>query len=291
MNKPAIKNTLKPLRDVSYFPGCSLSTTAHESNESLVISFQRLGINLVELEDWNCCGSSSAHSIQHDLAADLPARNLSLAPPDRPLLVACPSCLLRLRETHESLKKDVTAQDEYEIKWQKPFNPDLKIYHFFELLEGMNLNHAHPEPIPGLRDLKFAAYYGCMLARPPALNREKNYHGLMENMLSKVGALSVNWNQKSRCCGTFLTVARPDVVTPIVNDIVQDAMDAGAECIITACAMCHMNLEVRCTVKKPIPIFHFSEILSLAMGTQIRNRWFARHLINPVPLLKSRKLI
>lgn len=113
----------------------------------------------------------------------------------------------------------------------------------------------------------------------------------MENMLSKVGALSVTWHHKSRCCGTFLTVARPDVVTPIVNNIVQDAMDAGAECIITACAMCHMNLEVRCTVKSPIPVFHFSEILSLAMGTKICNSWFARHLINPVPLLKSRGLI
>lgn len=291
MNKQSAQNTRNTPRDVSYFPGCSLATTAHESNESLVISLQRLGVNLITLDDWNCCGSSSAHSIHQGLAIDLPARNLSLAPPDRPLLAACPSCLLRLRETHEYLKRDMAAQSEYEKKWGKPFNPDLKICHFFEFLEGMDLNHGHPEPIPGLRNLKFAAYYGCMLARPPALNREKNYHGLMENMLSKVGALSVNWNQKSRCCGTFLTVARPDVVTPIVNEIVQGAMDAGAECIITACAMCHMNLEVRCTVQSPVPVFHFSEILSLAMGTQIRNSWFARHLINPVPLLKSRGLI
>jgi heterodisulfide reductase subunit B2 len=291
MDKPATQNTRKPLRDVSYFPGCSLSTTAHESNESLMISLQRLGVNLIELEDWNCCGSSSAHSIQHDLAIDLPARNLALASPDRPLLAACPSCLLRLRETHEYLKKNVGAQDLYENKWGKPFNPDLKICHFFEFLEETDLNHGSPEPIPGLRNLKFAAYYGCMLARPPILNREKNYHGLMENMLAKVGALSVDWHHKSRCCGTFLTVARPDVVTPIVNDIVRDAMDAGAECIITACAMCHMNLEVRCTIHSPIPVFHFSEVLSLAMGTRIRNSWFARHLINPVPLLKSRGLI
>jgi heterodisulfide reductase subunit B len=291
MNKPANHYSGKSLRAVSYFPGCSLATTAHESNESLVISFERLGVQLMELEDWNCCGSSSAHCIQHDLAIDLPSRNLSLAPANRPLLVACPSCLLRLRETHEHLKRDLAAREHYETKWGKPFNPDLKIYHFFEFLEGLDPSREQSVPIPGLKDLKFAAYYGCMLARPPILNREKNYHGLMENMLSKVSAHSVTWHHKSRCCGTFLTVARPDVVTPIVNTIVQDAMDAGAECIITACAMCHMNLEVRCTVKSPIPIFHFSEILSLAMGTEIRNSWFARHLINPVPLLKSRGLI
>lgn len=168
MNKPANPSIGKSLNKVSYFPGCSLATTAHESNESLVVSFERLGIHLMELEDWNCCGSSSAHCIQHDLAIDLPSRNLSLAPANRPLLVACPSCLLRLRESHEHLKRDPAAQADYEKKWGKPFNPDLKICHFFEFLEEMTLNNGESGPIPGLKDLKFAAYYGCMLARPPS---------------------------------------------------------------------------------------------------------------------------
>jgi heterodisulfide reductase subunit B len=77
----------------------------------------------------------------------------------------------------------------------------------------------------------------------------------------------------------------------MVNQIVQNAMDSGAECIVTACAMCHLNLEIRCTLKKKVPIFHFSEILALAFQIKPKTDWFTRHLIDPAPLLKSRALI
>ena len=97
-----------PLTDLTYYPGCSLATTAKENNISLIYLFKHLGFNLVELEDWNCCGSSSAHSINTGLAFDLACRNLFLAPPGRPLLVACPSCLLRLRHAHHTLTDDHT---------------------------------------------------------------------------------------------------------------------------------------------------------------------------------------
>jgi len=100
----------KNLIDLSYYPGCSLKTTSKENNASLVYLFRYLGYNLVELEDWNCCGSSSAHSVDTGLAFDLACRNLSLAPVDRPLLVACPSCLLRLRQAYLHLKNETPAR-------------------------------------------------------------------------------------------------------------------------------------------------------------------------------------
>ena len=113
----------------------------------------------------------------------------------------------------------------------------------------------------------------------------------MERTLTKLGLRPLNWAHASQCCGTFLTVARPDIVTPKVNAILQGAAESGAECIVTACAMCHMNLEVRCTLKNPVPIFHFSEILSLAFGTINSRDWFSRHLIDPRPLLKRKGLM
>ena len=125
--------------DLSYYPGCSLATTAKENNDSLILLFEHLGYNLIELEDWNCCGSSSAHSINHEMAFDLATRNLSLADPSRPLLVACPSCLLRLRHAQLQLLNDAAARARYEARWGKPFNPDLKIVHFFELLDATDL--------------------------------------------------------------------------------------------------------------------------------------------------------
>jgi heterodisulfide reductase subunit B len=275
--------------DISYYPGCSLVSSARENKISLDYLFQHLGFNLVELEDWNCCGSSSAHSIDTKLAYDLASRNFSLAPPDRPLLVPCPSCLLRLRSSHLHLKKDKKARINYEKQWGRPFDPELKILHFFELLDKVDLKGFSKNHRQRLVGLKFVSYYGCMLAHPPALRGEKNYHGLMEKFLSSLGATPLRWGNSSRCCGTYLSVARPDVVTPMVNKIIGNATDAGAECIITACAMCQMNLEVRCTLKKQVPILHFSEILALALGLgkDEHKSWFSRHLVDPQPLLRT----
>jgi len=280
------------LTNLSYYPGCSLATTAAENNSSLIYLFRHLGFNLVELNDWNCCGSSSAHSIDSNLAFDLAGRNLSLAPPDLPLLVACPSCLLRLRQAHLHLKNDETARNRFERTWGQPFNPKLEILHFFEFLDQIDLLSFSKDHTLRLEGLKFVPYYGCMLARPPILHHEKNYFGLMEKIISCFGATPQKWSFSSRCCGTFLTVARPEVVTPMVNEIILGAKMAKADCIVTACAMCHMNLEVRCSLKEKIPIMHFSEIISLALGLgkSEYKGWFSRHLVDPKPLLKALEL-
>ena len=279
--------------ELSYYPGCSLATTAKENNASLKLVFEHLGYKLVELEDWNCCGSSSAHSINHEMAFDLAARNLSLADPARPLLVACPSCLLRLRSAQLQLQNNSAARDRFESKWGKPFDAGLKIVHFFELLDSLDLPAYSETGGSGLQGLKFVTYYGCMLARPPAMRHEKNYFGLMEKGLTRLGASAVDWSFSSRCCGTFLTVAKPEIVTPMVDQIVQGAVDAGADVIVTACAMCHMNLEVRCSLKKKVPILHFSELLALAfgLGKSQYGRWFSRHIVNPKPLFKALDLL
>jgi len=268
-----------------------LATSARENNLSLIEVCDKFGINLVELEDWNCCGSSSAHSLDSRLALQLASRNLSLAPPDRPLVVACPSCNLRLRLAQLHLKRDENARLEYKSLWGRAFDPDLNIVHFFELFHETNLLDFSGDDHQGLRGLKFVPYYGCMLTRPPALRHEKNFYGLMEKVLSAVGAAAFRWSHGARCCGTFLSAAKPAIVTNMVNEIVQKAIMAGAECIVTACSMCHLNLEMRCNLEKRIPIFHFSELLSLAMGSTRHKDWFSRHLVDPVPLLKTRGIL
>ena len=151
---------------LTYFPGCSLATSAKENNQSLNKFCGQFGIELLELDDWNCCGSSSAHSIDTGLAMDLPARNLFLAPGDRPLLAPCPSCFLRLRHAHLHLKENEAKRGSYENLFGKPFNPDLQIMNFFELLETMNKDGAFNDSVRNLDGLKFASYYGCMLTRP-----------------------------------------------------------------------------------------------------------------------------
>jgi len=275
----------------SYFPGCSLASTAKENNASLIYLTEKLGITLTELEDWNCCGSSSAHSIDGQMADRLAMRNLSLAPPDRPLLVACPSCNLRLQQAQLKLKTDDSARRQYKQWFGHEANLDLQILHFFELLDTIDWHSINHQCENRLNGLSFAPYYGCMLARPPAMRRRKNYHGLMEHILSGLGASPVKWGYGSRCCGTFLSVVRPDVVTDMVHEIVADARRLQADCIVTACAMCHLNLEIRSNPVEPLPIFHFSEILALAFGQSGTDVYFERHIIDPRPMLKQIQLI
>ncbi len=275
----------------SYFPGCSLATTAKENNDSLINFAKDLGITLNELEDWNCCGSSSAHSIDHTLADQLAMRNLSLATEERPLLVACPSCNLRLQQANIKLQEDDTARRNYQEWFDKPAPRNLQIMHFFELLDQLDWKAICRQHAGSLNGMTFAPYYGCMLARPPAMRHMKNYYGVMEKILSGLGATPIQWGYGSRCCGTFLSVVRPDVVTNMVQEIVANAKHSRADCIVTACAMCHMNLEVRSDPKTPLPIFHFSEILALAFQHEDTNAYFERHLIDPRPMLKQCHLI
>jgi len=277
--------------DLSYFPGCSLATTAKESNQSLMKVCEKLGLNLIELQDWNCCGSSSAHSMDQTLALRLAARNLSLAPSDRPLLVMCPTCLHRLKLAHKAISENPEARAQEEARWGRPIEPGLKIVNFFELLSDSETSRLKAAQVRPLQGLKCVPYYGCMLARPPALRKERNYHGLIENILSRLGAESLPWSFSARCCGTFLSAARPDIAVPLVNEIIGGAVKAGAECIVTACAMCQLNLEIRCTSKERIPTLHFSEILALAFGAKGSRSWFRRHLVDPMPLLKAKDLI
>jgi heterodisulfide reductase subunit B len=276
-----------PPRRFSYFPGCSLATTAQENNASLIRFFQLLGIELRELTDWNCCGSSSLHCIDTESSVMLPARNLALAPPDRPLLVACPNCLLRLQTAQVTIGNDAAMQASYQKIFKRTFDPGLEILHVFDLLDQLGQRRMAERVVRRLDGLRIAAYYGCMLARPPALRHHKSHQGVMENILRRTGAQPVTWSYASRCCGTFLSVVRPELVTAMVNDIVAGAQTFEADCIVTACAMCHLNLEVRCTLPQPIPILHFSELLAMAAGDMESEAWFARHLIDPRPLLKK----
>ncbi len=281
----------KPIKEISYFPGCSLATSARESNLSMHTFCKMHDVKLIELDDWNCCGSSSVHSINTPLGHYLPSRNLSLAPAGRPLLAACPSCFLRLKLTHMHVKEDETARAEYEAMWKRPFDEDLKIINFFDLLSDMVDEGAFEDNPKLLRGLKFVPYYGCMLARPPVMRRERNFHGLMEKVLMSLGAEPIRWRDSARCCGTFLSVSRPDIAARTVQRIMQSAADVDAECLVTACAMCHLNLEIRSKLPGRIPILYFSELLALSMGIGGGRGWFRRHLIDPRPLLRSKKLI
>jgi heterodisulfide reductase subunit B len=275
-----------------YFPGCSLKASGHENSASFRAFCERVGIDLIELDDWNCCGSSSAHSVDPEVARLLPQRNLSRVPRGERLLVSCPSCFIRLKTAQMELKSDPDKRTAYEDLWGVPFDAGLSILHVFEVFGRFHHLSGRDDRFSGtLKGLRTAAYYGCMLARPPALRNEPSHHGIMEKILSGFGSEAVSWGYRAQCCGTYLSVTKPRVAEAVVNRIMENALASGAECLVTACAMCHLNLEIRCTLKKRVPIFHLTELISLAMGEKGYGPWFRRHLIDPVPLLRSKGLL
>ena len=278
-----------PRLDFSYFPGCSMATTAPESNLSMMRSAQFLGINLIELEDWNCCGSSSAQTLCKNLSLAMSARNLSLAPAGRPLVAMCPRCLLYLRHAQMCLRRDPETHRALEKRWGRTIDLDLEIMHFMEVLVRFGLDRLKESATRSLHGVRFVPYYGCTVFRPPDLKREKYFQGEMENILKTLGAQPIATALSYRCCGSFLSATAPEVVTPLVDEIMDSAVAAGANCLVTACAMCQLNLEIRCTAGTKLPIFHFSEIL--ALGAEDYEGWFIRHLVDPRPMLQELALV
>jgi heterodisulfide reductase subunit B len=206
-------------------------------------------------------------------------------------MAMCPRCLYQLRLAHLKLKEDPEVHRAQERRWGRRISLDLEIIHFLEVLVRMGPKRLQNCLVQTLNGLKLVPYYGCTVFRPPALRRGLHYQGEMGHVLAVLGAQEMTKALTHRCCGSFLSAARADVVTPVVNEIIESAVGIGAECLVTACAMCQLNLEIRCTWEPKLPIFHFSEILALSLGAQDYEGWFTRHLVDPRPLLQSRGLI
>jgi len=272
------------MRKMAYFPGCSLVTLAREANEALLSIAPLLGLSLREIEDWNCCGSSSAHSLCPALARRLAWRIVSLAPEEE-ILVICPGCNLRLREGLYALQKDEAQEEFRHLFGEKLHFP--QVVHLVEALGEVDWSFLDGTPLKGLR---LAPYYGCLLFAPPEIRSPRLHLGLLEETLSRLGAEVKTWRFASQCCGTYLSLVRPDLVMEIVSKMMFEAHQRGIEALVTPCVMCQMNLEMRAEGHSRVPVFHLAEILALALG-RANEGWFRRHLIDPRPLLAEKGLL
>jgi len=277
----------------TYYPGCSLLGTAREYDESSRAVCQALEVELEELEGWNCCGATSAHSTNDYLSLALPARNLSLA--DKKgldLVVPCAACYQRLKVAEKKLIENPLPEFPYQEK--------AKVKHLLDpLAEEENLQRikeAVKKPLSGLR---VACYYGCLVVRPPKVTDATDFENpeKMDKLMNLVGAESVNWSYKTDCCGGSLVLTRPDIVRRLIQRILDMALEAGADCLVTCCPMCQSNLDTRQRELSKhtgkdyhVPIFYFTELLGLALGLPKVNDWFKRHFISPKELLAAKGL-
>lgn len=273
---------------LAYYPGCTLSSTAREIDDALHQVCAHLDIHLTSLPDWNCCGSSSIHAVRPQLAVSLAARNLFQAQAlGHELMVMCAGCANRLRVASHQLQHDPTSRRVNRELLYQELDKELRVHHLMDLLPS----RLKQKPYDGalrrpLKGLRYVPYYGCLLARPTEVRDYPKLHGSMEAVMAWLGADLLPWGDHAKCCGSFLSVARPDIVSPMVAEIMEHAIGAGAQCIVTACAMCQLNLELRSTLTRQLPVFSIVELLAYGMGSEGWPAWFKKHLIDPMPLFE-----
>lgn len=266
-----------------------MHSTGKEYGQSTTAVCAALGIELLELEDWNCCGASSAHSLSEELALTLPARNLAIAQAaGRDVVIPCAACFNRHKIVDYVLSHEATKRRDIEAAVGFQYTGTVRHRNLVDIFANEvgveRLAAAVKRPLAGL---KAVSYYGCLLVRPPEVTQfdDPEHPVLLDRLLEALGAEPQEWSFATECCGGSLTLNRADVVKPLVANLIAMAQEAGAECLVTACPLCQVNLEAR-QGQARFPIFYFTELIGLALGLPEANRWFAQHLVDPRPLLR-----
>jgi heterodisulfide reductase subunit B len=282
----------------AYYPGCTATSTSIEYDESVRETSRYLGIEFEEIPGWTCCGASSAHVINQELAIALPSRNLALAKNMSLGIVApCPACSLRLKNAEYELKKDSALKTRLEQDIGMSLDLSHKSKHILEVLyQDVGVDAIKAKVQKPLEGLKVVTYYGCYLVRPPEITRfdDPENPTIMDKIMEALGAEVIDWSYKVDCCGGSLSIVTPEIVEKLSGKIVKAAFEAEADAIVTACGICQLNLDMRQPKNSgshPMPVFYFSELSALAFGSSNMKKWSAKHFVDPSALLERLKLL
>jgi heterodisulfide reductase subunit B len=272
-----------------------LTSSAKELAESFSEMASLLSMQVEPLDDWNCCGSSPAHSTNHGYALLLAARNLILAEEQgvQDLMVMCPSCFVRLREADRVIREDEESNRLVEQELGQPYRGGVRLRFFLEIFSnGASLKALEAKVKQPLSGLKGAMYYGCLLSRPEWITGFDvgPYETALENLIRLLGAEPVHWGYEKQCCGAHLAVTKPQMVDRMVDRIRDFARRSRANCIVAFCPLCQVNLEMRGKEVEPLPVLYIPELIGLAAQLPHCRRWLEKHLVDPIPLLSSLNL-
>jgi heterodisulfide reductase subunit B len=252
--------------------------------------FKALGVELVEIDDWNCCGAAATHSMNHLLSLCLPARDIAKAQAAQagPLVIPCAGCFNMTKRTEQVLKNDDTKRKEIEEIVGFKYDPSFELMALIDvILNRVGLGKIGENVKKPLKGLKTACYYGCALVRHPKVTQLDDTENpqYMDRLMKALGAEAVDWSYKVDCCGADLALTYGNVVQKMVGKIVSMAKESGAHCLVTSCGLCQANLEMRQDVG--LPVFYFTELMGVAFDADKRDQWWKKHMISPKGLLES----
>jgi len=289
---------------IAYYPGCSLHSSSKIYDIQCKKVLKHLGIELKEIEDWNCCGATSASKTDDFLSVALPARNLGIADASglSELFIPCSSCYNRTLVSQKILSEDPELKNKINTALSKKIVGNIRILSILDILVSeTNSGEIAEKSIKKLKGLKPACYYGCLLTKFPCdikiSDNIENPQG-MEAICKAFEAEPLDWSYKTDCCGASASVNDTDTSLFLMSQIIKDALARGANCFVTTCPMCQMNLDIyqnqvceRYGIQKRLPVFFITELLGISMGFTVQEMQIDRHFVDSLGLLKELNLI
>ena len=288
-----------------YYPGCTVKTKAKNLEASAIAAMKELDVELVEISSWNCCGTvfgMSTDDLLHQLA---PLRNLLRVQElggDK-VTTMCSMCYNTLKRANHLMREDEekkTLLADFMSEEPVRYEGEVEVLHLLEIIRDVvgfeKLKEKVKVPLKGL---KLDPYYGCMLTRPQEIGLDNLENPtIMEDFLTALGAEVIKDPMKTECCGSYHTVNEVEVVVERGYGILNSALKRGADAMVLSCPLCDYNMDHRQReiVKKyvdfrGIPVFYFTQLLSVALGLEVEINHFDLNYVDPIPLLKERQLV
>jgi succinate dehydrogenase / fumarate reductase, cytochrome b subunit len=291
------------VKKVAYYKGCLASLSAKELDSSTKALAPKVGLELEELESVTCCGAGDIHEAEPDFYLHLNARILSYAAATGAdiLLTVCNVCTLNLRQANWQLVGDAELRgrvnENLESVGVPAYERDVDVRHLlWELAEDPGYELLKLAAHKGLKGLKVAPFYGCQILRPSRVLgfEDPDRPSSLERIIEACGGEAVDYPAKLKCCGFPIIQAREDTALGELVQPIEQAVEAGADAMVTPCPLCHLSLDAWQSKLKAVtgrdfrmPILHLSQLIGVAAGLPESELKFRRHVVSVKPVLEK----
>lgn len=257
----------------SYYPGCTLKTKARDLDIYARASAEKLGLELEEISEWQCCGGV------YPLGSDEIATKLSSVrvlneakQKKQDLLTLCSACHHVIKRVNDDMKydEDIRTRANNYMQPDEPYMGETKVVHYLEVLRDVvGFDTLKEKVVHPLTGKKIGAYYGCLLLRPSGVLEfdDPENPKILEDFIRALGAEPVIYPYRNECCGGYISLKEKEMSRSMSGKIMDSAAGFGAQLLITACPLCLYNLN-QCSAAAKVPVFYFTELLAEALGVK-----------------------
>jgi succinate dehydrogenase / fumarate reductase cytochrome b subunit len=287
------------------FTGCTAKESTPEQFSSTMAVADKLGIEIVVLEEASCCGASHLQDFDEFLAHVLNARNLCYAEKHGLTMVTiCNTCQLNSVMTKHALDSDPDLKSRVNEKLAEvglEYKGSSEVKHFlYALIDDFGLDEIKKRVVTPLSKFNIAPFYGCHNIRPSEIQARTNggenpYKPTsLDDLIVALEGNSVDYESKNKCCGFHVDLQAPKSSNRLTGIALLDAVDSGADMVVTPCPLCHLNMDIKQSSAGKemgrdidVPVLHMQQMVALALGCSAKEIGLKYHVskadhLNPV---------